>query len=66
MQRVSNEYRTSMKSPLRERAHILVSFGLVNQAAQANAKIHPGKYAYFLEIIKTSQFTGHLKRTSRR
>ena len=54
MQRVSNEYRTSMKSPLRERAHILVSFGLVNQAAQANAQIRPSKYAYFsnLEIFR--------------
>ena len=47
MQKVSNEYRTSMKSPLRERGHIMVSFGLVNRAAQANAKTLPGKYAYF-------------------
>ena len=47
MQRVSNEYRASMKSPLRERACIMVSFGLVNQVAQANAMVHPSNYAYF-------------------
>ena len=47
MQRVSNEYRASMKSPLRERAYIMVSFGLVNQTAQANAQVRPSDYAYF-------------------
>lgn len=47
MQKVSNEYRASMKSPLRERGYIMVSFGLINQVAQANAKTRPGKYAYF-------------------
>ena len=47
MQKVSKEYRDSMKSPLRERAYIMVSFGLVNQAAQANAQVHPSEYAYF-------------------
>ena len=47
MQRVSNEYRTSMKSPLRERGYIMVSFGLVNQVAQANAQVRPGEHAYF-------------------
>lgn len=47
MQKVSKEYRDSMKSPLRERAYIMVSFGLVNQAAQANAQVRPSEYAYF-------------------
>lgn len=37
MQNVSNEYKESMKSLLRERGHILVNFGVVNQDAQRNA-----------------------------
>lgn len=36
-----------MKSSLRERAYIMLSFGLVNQEAQAKAKIDSGEFAYF-------------------
>lgn len=39
MQNVSKEYRESMKSPLRERAYIMLSFGIVNKEAQNNATI---------------------------
>lgn len=47
MQRVSNTYRQSMKSLLRERAYIMISFGLFNQMAQANATVTEGEYAYY-------------------
>ena len=47
MQKVSKEYKESMKSSLRERAYIMLSFGLVNQEAQAKAKIAPGDFTYF-------------------
>jgi hypothetical protein len=47
MQRVSKEYRESMKSPLRERGYIMITFGLVNQEAQANASISDGSFAYY-------------------
>jgi len=36
-----------MKSSLRERAYIMISFGLVNQEAQAKAGIGKGDFAYF-------------------
>lgn len=39
MQRVSKEYRESMASPLRERGYMVVTLGLINQEAQANATI---------------------------
>lgn len=39
MQRVSKEYRESMASPLRERGCMVVTLGLINQEAQANATI---------------------------
>lgn len=39
MQNVSKEYRESMKSPLRERAYIMLSFGIVNKEAQNNATV---------------------------
>ena len=39
MQKVSNEYKASMKSSLRERSYMMISFGLVNQEAQANATV---------------------------
>lgn len=39
MQKVSKTYRESMKSSLRERAYIMLSFGLINQEAQAKARI---------------------------
>lgn len=47
MQKVSKAYQDSMKSSLRERAYIMLSFGLVNQEAQAKAKIEQGHFTYF-------------------
>lgn len=47
MQKVSKAYKESMKSSLRERAYIMLSFGLVNQEAQAKARIASGDFAYF-------------------
>ena len=47
MQKVSKAYKESMKSSLRERAYIMLSFGLVNQEAQAKASIRNGQFAYF-------------------
>lgn len=47
MQKTSKAYRESMKSSLRERAYIMLSFGIVNQEAQAKAKIAPGDFAYY-------------------
>lgn len=47
MQKVSNAYRESMKSSLRERAYIMLSFGLLNQEAQAKAKVEQGDFAYY-------------------
>lgn len=47
MQKVSNAYRESMKSPIRERAYIMISFGLLNQEAQAKAKVDSGDFTYF-------------------
>ena len=47
MQKVSKAYKESMKSPLRERAYIMLSFGLVNQEAQAKAKIEEGGFSYY-------------------
>lgn len=47
MQKVSKAYKESMKSSLRERAYIMISFGLVNQEAQAKATADNGSYAYY-------------------
>lgn len=47
MQKVSNAYKESMASALRERGYIMISFGLVNQEAQAKARIGSGDFAYF-------------------
>lgn len=47
MQQVSDAYKESMKSTLREQAYIRVSFGLFNQEAQANSTVSVGDYAYF-------------------
>lgn len=47
MQKVSKTYKESMKSSLRERAYIMISFGLVNQEAQAKATVDNGSYAYY-------------------
>ena len=47
MQKVSKAYKESMKSSLRERAYIMISFGLVNQEAQSKATVDNGSYAYY-------------------
>lgn len=47
MQKVSKAYKESMKSPLRERAYIMISFGVVNQEAQAKAKVESGDFTYY-------------------
>ncbi len=47
MQKVSNEYKQSMKSLLRGRGYIKIAFGLINQEAQANATIGGGDFSYF-------------------
>lgn len=47
MQKVSKAYKESMKSSLRERAYIMISFGLVNQEAQGKATVDNGSYAYY-------------------
>lgn len=47
MQKVSKSYKESMKSSLRERAYIMISFGLINQEAQAKATIDDGYFAYY-------------------
>ena len=47
MQKVSAAYKESMASALRERGYIMISFGLVNQEAQAKARIGSGDFAYF-------------------
>lgn len=47
MQKVSKAYKESMKSSLRERGFIMITFGLVNQEAQAKASIDNGSFAYF-------------------
>lgn len=47
MQKVSKAYKESMKSSLRERAYIMISFGLVNREVQAKATVDNGSYAYY-------------------
>ena len=47
MHKTSKAYRESMKSSLRERAYIMLSFGIVNQEAQAKARIGKGDYSYY-------------------
>lgn len=47
MQKVSKAYKESMKSSLRERAYIMISFGLVNQEAQAKATIEDGSFSHY-------------------
>lgn len=47
MQAVSKEYKESMKELLRERSFMMVSFGLVNQEAQANANVVENEFTYF-------------------
>ena len=50
MQKVSDAYKESMKSPLRERAYIMISFGVVNQEAQAKAQIEKGDFTRYSNV----------------
>lgn len=50
MQKVSKAYKNSMKSSLRERSYIMLVFGLINQEAQAKARIDSGDFAYFSNV----------------
>lgn len=50
MQKVSKAYKQSMKSPLRERAFIMLSFGLINQEAQSKASVEKGDYSYYSNL----------------
>ena len=43
MQKVSKAYKKSMKAPLRDRGYIMLSFGVVNQEAQAKAEVSDGE-----------------------
>lgn len=61
MQKVSKAYKESMKSSLRERAYIMISFGLVNQEAQAKATVDNGSYAYYSN--KDNIFGEHINDT---
>lgn len=61
MQKVSKAYKESMKSSLRERAYIMISFGLVNQEAQAKATVDNGSYAYYSN--KDNIFGDHIDDT---
>lgn len=47
MQKVSEAYKQSMNSSLRERAYIMISFGVVNQELQSKATIGNSDYAYY-------------------
>lgn len=47
MQKVSKAYKNSMKAPLRERGYIMLSFGVVNQEAQAKAEVSDGDFTYY-------------------
>lgn len=61
MQKVSKAYKESMKSSLRERAYIMISFGLVNQEVQAKATVDNGSYAYYSN--KDNIFGEHIEDT---
>lgn len=50
MQKISEAYKKSMKSSLRERAYIRISFGLVNQEAQKKATVYDNGYAYYSKV----------------
>lgn len=70
MQKVSKAYKESMKSSLRERAYIMLSFGLINQEAQAKATVEDGDFAYYANARMSSvkkvmiRFTPRLRKTS--
>ena len=47
MQKVSKEYKASMKDLLRERGYIMVTFGLFNKELQTKAAIADGEETYY-------------------
>ena len=47
MQTVSTAYKNSMKSPLRERVYIMISFGIINQEIQEKATVNEGDFTYY-------------------
>lgn len=47
MQKVSKAYKQSMKDSLRERAYIMITFGVINQEAQAKARVGKGDFTYY-------------------
>lgn len=61
MQKVSTEYKNSMKNSLRERSYMMISFGLVNQEAQANASVADNDFAYY---SKKNTIFGQKKETT--
>lgn len=61
MQKVSSAYKESMKSLLRNRGYIMVSFGLLNQEAQAKATVGEGDFTYFSDkqnVFKDREIVG--------
>lgn len=61
MQKVSSAYKESMKSLLRNRGYIMVSFGLLNQEAQAKATVDEGDFTYFSDkqnVFKDREIVG--------
>ena len=52
MLKVSKAYRQSMKNALRERAYIMLSFGVINQELQAKATIANGEFTYYTNTRK--------------
>lgn len=47
MQKVSKTYKERIRDIFRDRGYIMISFGLINQEAQANATIDDGSFAYY-------------------
>lgn len=61
MQKVSSAYKESTKSLLRNRGYIMVSFGLLNQEAQAKATVGEGNFTYFSDkqnVFKDREIVG--------
>lgn len=50
MYKVSTAYKESMKEALRERAYIMLSFGLVNQELQAKARVGQGDFTPYSNV----------------
>lgn len=50
MQKVSKTYKEKIRQLSRDRGYIMISFGLINQEAQAKARIDTGSFAYFSNV----------------